>query len=133
MKSTKRALLYGFFLWLIPFIVGFLVYPLREPERPLFETIMAVTVTAAVVVLSILYFGKIDGNYVKEGVRIGILWFLISIVIDLLMFMWGPMKMSFRDYMYDIGFTYLICPTVTIGFGYVLQRKGKPTAGNGTK
>jgi hypothetical protein len=123
MKSTKFALLYGFLLWLIPFIVAFLIFPLRESERPLFETIMAVTVTLAVVVFSILYFGKTDGGYLREGVRIGILWFVISIVIDLLMFMWGPMKMSFLDYMYDIGFTYLIYPTVTIGFGYLLQRK----------
>jgi fumarate reductase subunit C len=123
MKSTKFALFYGFLLWLIPFIVAFLIFPLRETERPLFETIMAVTVTLTVVVFSILYFGKIDGGYLREGVRIGILWFVISIVIDLLMFMWGPMKMSFLNYMYDIGFTYLIYPTVTIGFGYLLQRK----------
>jgi fumarate reductase subunit C len=124
MKSTKRALLYGFMLWLIPFIVAFLLFPLRESERPLFETIMAVTVTLAVVVLSVLYFGKIEAGYLKEAVRIGILWFCISIVIDVLMFMWGPMKMTFVNYMYDIGFTYLIYPIVTVGFGYMLQRKG---------
>jgi hypothetical protein len=84
---------------------------------------MAVAVTVAVVVLSVLYFGKMESGYLKEAVKIGILWFLISIVIDLLMFMWGPMKMSFLNYMYDIGFTYLIYPTVTVGFGYLLQRK----------
>jgi hypothetical protein len=123
MKSTKLALLYGFLLWLIPFIVAFFIFQLREPDRPLFETIMAVTVTLAVVVFSILYFGKMGGGYFKEGIRIGILWFVISIVIDLLMFMWGPMKMSFLNYMYDIGFTYLIYPIVTIGLGYLLQRK----------
>lgn len=123
MKSLKRALLFGFLLWLIPFIVAFFIFPLRESERPLFETIMAVTVTVAVVVLSILHFGKIEGGYLKEAVKIGILWFLISVVIDLLMFMWGPMKMTFLNYMYDIGFTYLIYPTVTVGFGYLLERK----------
>jgi len=123
MKSMKRALLYGLLLWLIPFIVAFFVFPLRESERPLFETIMAVTVTVAVVILAVLYFGKIEAGYLKEAVRIGVLWFLISIVIDLLMFMWGPMKMPFLNYMYDIGFTYLIYPTVTVGFGYLLQRK----------
>jgi hypothetical protein len=128
MKSMKRALLYGFLLWLIPFIVGFLAFPLRETERPLFETIMAVTVTLAVVILSVLYFGKMDSGYFNEGIRIGILWFVISIVIDLLMFMWGPMKMSFRDYMFDIGFTYLIYPTVTVGFGCLLQQKKQSTA-----
>jgi len=38
------------------------------------------------------------------------------------MFMWGPMKMSFINYMMDIGFTYLIYPIVTIGFGSVLEK-----------
>jgi hypothetical protein len=36
--------------------------------------------------------------------------------------------MTFLKYMYDIGFTYLIYPTVTIGFGYLLQRKGSAPA-----
>lgn len=32
------------------------------------------------------------------------------------------MKMSFADYMMDIGLTYLIIPAVTLGFGYSLQQ-----------
>jgi hypothetical protein len=35
----------------------------------------------------------------------------------------GPMKMSFADYMADIGLTYLIIPAVTFGLGYSLQKK----------
>jgi hypothetical protein len=37
----------------------------------------------------------------------------------------GPMKMSFADYMKDIGLTYLIIPIVSIGFGYLLEFKNK--------
>lgn len=48
-----------------------------------------------------------------------------SMNIDLFMFMWGPMQMSFWDYMKDIGFTYLIYPVVTIGFGFVLDKKAQ--------
>ena len=122
MTSLKRALSYGFLLWLIPFIVAFLAFPLKKSGSPLFETIMPVTLTACVVILSILYLKKVKSNFLTESMKLGAIWFLISIVIDLGMFMWGPMKMSFLDYMSDIGLTYLIFPTVTIGFGYLIEK-----------
>ena len=54
---------------------------------------------------------------------LGILWSAISVTIDLIMFMQGPMKMSFADYVEDIGLTYLIIPAITIGFGYLIEKK----------
>lgn len=123
MKSAKLAVLYGFLCWIIPFAVAFMIFPLRESQRPLFETIMPITLTVCVVVFSILYFRKMDGGFLAEAVKLGVIWFLMSVVIDLLMFMWGPMKMTFSDYMADIGLTYLIYPTVTVGFGYLLERR----------
>jgi fumarate reductase subunit C len=84
---------------------------------------MAVVVTVSAVLFAILYFRKIASGFLRQGVLIGIIWFVINIVIDLMLFMEGPMKMSFADYMMDIGLTYLIIPAVTIGFGYLLQRK----------
>lgn len=60
--------------------------------------------------------------FLSEGVRIGAVWLAISLFIDLLLFMEGPMKMSLLDYVKDIGLTYLIIPTITIGFGYLLGR-----------
>jgi hypothetical protein len=119
MKSLRWALVFGFLIWLIPFTVSILIFPLRTSNRPLFESIMPVVVTLCAVVLSILYFRKLGGGFVREGILLGVMWFVISIVIDLLMFMWGPMKMTFAEYMMDIGLTYLVIPTVTIGFGFV--------------
>lgn len=125
MKSLKLALLYGFLLWLIPFLVAFMIFPLREAGDPFFETIMPVTLTIVVVIFAIPYFRKLDSGYLNEAVKLGLLWFIISVFIDLLMFMWGPMKMSFWNYMKDIGFTYLIYPVVTIGFGYINSKSGE--------
>jgi hypothetical protein len=113
-------MLFGFLMWLIPFIVSFPIFTLRESNRALFESIMPVVVTICVVFLAILYLRKTGADFLKEGFLIGIVWYLICIVIDLLMFMWGPMKMTFGQYMADIGLTYVIIPTVTVGFGYLL-------------
>ena len=44
MTSVRKAVLFGFLIWLIPFVVAFIIFPLRESSRPLFESIMPVTV-----------------------------------------------------------------------------------------
>ncbi len=121
-KKRLRVGLFGFLTWLVPFVVSILIFPIRESQRPLFESIMPVVVTACVVAFSILYFRKLEGGFLREGILIGVVWFAINIVLDLLMFMEGPMKMPFPDYMMDIGLTYLIIPTVTISSGYLLER-----------
>ena len=123
MKSLKLTLLYRFLLWLIPFVVAFAIFPLKKAQSPLFETIMPITLTACVVLFSILYFRNLQSGYMAEATKLGLIWFAMSILIDLLMFMQGPMKMTFPDYMMDIGLTYLIYPVVTIGFGFMLEKK----------
>jgi hypothetical protein len=113
---------FGFLTWLVPFAVSFVVFPFRTSQRPLFETIMAVVVTATAMCFSVLYLRKARAGFLKEGVLIGIVWFAINIIIDLPLFMLeGPMKMPFVDYMMDIGLTYLIIPVVSIGSGYLLE------------
>ena len=123
MKSIKKTLFYGFLIWLIPFITAFLIFPIRESNRALFESIMPIVITVSVVFFAYHYFKKLDNNFVKEGVMLGITWLAISFVIDLVMFMQGPMKMTFTAYIMDIGLTYLIIPAITIGFGYLSKSK----------
>jgi hypothetical protein len=123
MKKYLKIALFGFLTWLIPFIVAFLIFQLKSSYRPLFESIMAVVVTASAVLFAILYFRKLISGFLREGILTGVIWFIINIILDLMLFMEGPMKMSFSDYMMDIGLTYLIIPVVTTGLGYLLQRK----------
>ena len=123
MKRPKLTLLYGFLIWAIPFVVAILIFPLRADERPLFESIMPVVVTLCTVLFSSLYLKRVEGNYLREGIVLGVLWLTISVAIDLLMFIQGPMQMALADYVKDIGLTYLIIPTVTVGFGYMITGK----------
>jgi hypothetical protein len=123
MKSFGKALVFGLCVWVIPFIVAMFIYPLRESDRPLFESIMPVTLTLCTVIFSVLYFNRVEMNFFKEGIMLGITWFCVCIIIDLSMFMWGPMQMSFVDYMKDIGITYLLIPAVTVGMGYMEDKR----------
>lgn len=123
MVSFGRALLFGFLVWLIPFVVAFAIFPIRQSARPLFESIMPVTVTLVVVAFGITYFKSVTRGFIREGIFLGLLWMAVSLLIDApLMLLGGPMKMSVGEYVADIGLTYLIMPTVTIGLGLVLAR-----------
>ena len=122
----EKSLLIGFgiLIWLIPFLVSFVVLPLKDSNRPLFESIMPVVLTITVVIFSILFFKRVDREFMKEGFIIGIVWFTISIVIDLFMFIpESSMHMSLVDYIMDIGLTYLIILVIPVGFGYMLEKK----------
>lgn len=122
-RSIKMALAMGFLLWLIPFVLSMILYPIRSSDRIFFDAIMPVAATLVAVALSYEYFKGISSGYLKEGAAIGIIWFAISIILDQLLFTWGPMAMSITDYLKDIGLTYLIYPIVTIGIGCLLEKK----------
>jgi hypothetical protein len=114
---------YGFLMWLIPFIISVIIYPIKISLNPLFETIMPVIITLTVVLLTISYLNNIKTNFLREGMVIGVSWFLISIIVDLILFLpESPMHMSLANYLMDIGLNYLIIPFVTVGMGYMANK-----------
>ena len=121
MKSIKKVLLYGFLVWLIPFIISFLIFPLKSSNRVLWESIMPIVIAAITVTFAVLYLNTLERSFLKEAVLVGVIWLTISLILDLLLFMEGPMKMPFVDYIFDIGLTYVLIPIITIGFGYLLK------------
>lgn len=123
MKSFPKALLYGFLTWLTIFIVGFIAYIVHDSNRPLFESIMAVASTTISMIFTLLYFKNIERNYIREGLFLGLTFFIVNTVIDLPLFLFGgPMKTNFGSYMADIGLTYTLFFAVTIGIGYALEK-----------
>ena len=122
MNKNLKIVLFGFLVWLIPFMVSFFIYPLKTPMYSLFESIMSLLIAVAAVIFSYFYFKDIGANFVREGVVTGIVWFIIAIVIDLVMFLpASPMHMNFTEYMMTVGVKYLIIPVVTIGSVYLAQ------------
>ena len=126
MNKTLKIVLYGIGMWLAPFIVSFLIYPLKQSANPFFEAVMPVVVAATAVLLALHYFKPVKKDCLGEGVLMGVSWFVICIALDLMMFLpASPMHMDLQAYMMDIGFTYLIIPIVTVGMGYIADAKLK--------
>jgi hypothetical protein len=125
MNKHIRNILYGFLAWLIPFVTSIFFYT-REGVLTidvfLFKTIMIVVGSTSAAFLLISYFKKIDTSYLKEGIIVGLTWFGINILLDLLVLI--PMSgMSVADYFTQIGLRYLVMPVMSIMVGASLANK----------
>jgi len=58
-------------------------------------------------------------HQVATDIRISTIWMTASWLLDGLLFSGGPMKMSFEQYVMDIGLAYLAIPAITVGLGLV--------------
>jgi hypothetical protein len=76
MDKTIKILGYGFIIWLVPFIVSLLIYPIKAYATPLFESIMPVIITLTVVIVSVVYFRGVNENFFREGVLVGLVQML---------------------------------------------------------
>ena len=97
------------------------MYKIHTQDRALFESLIAWMLTTITGLNSALYFKTVEEDYRSEGLRIGLVWFLVCIICDVPLFLQGPMAMSSSDYVKDIGITYLIIPSITISTGFLLE------------
>lgn len=119
MKALAREFGYAFCSWLVPLVVSISISSLKTSHRPLFESLMAVTLAGSTVLIGSIYLRRRPGNPTRLGVRIGLLWMIANWMLDGLMFSGGPMKMSFSEYAMDIGTAYFMIPLITIGLGFM--------------
>ena len=62
LKKVLKLVGIGFIGWLIPFIIGFIAFPLKQGNDPLFETIMPIALVCVAVFFSMVWFKKVT-NY----------------------------------------------------------------------
>jgi len=125
LKKYLKIAFYGFLAWLIPFVASFFFYT-REGKLTidifLFKTIMIVVGSITGAFLLVSYFKKITADYLKEGITVGVVWFGINILLDLLVLI--PMSgMSLSNYFTQIGLRYLVIPAMSIAVGAALANK----------
>ena len=119
--NWKRAIGYGVALWAIPFIISFGLFPLRESNRPLFESLIVVVVVVLAVIAALRYFRDAGTADLAGGLTLGFLWAAISVVIDLPIFLL-VFHMALPEYLADIALTYLSFPAIATGIA--LARRG---------
>ncbi len=110
-----KIIIFGLIVWLIPTLVTLLISYLNELY--LFDVISAIAIAVTVIVFAYLYFKDIQSHFIKEGVIIGIVWLLISLILDIILIFLGITKLSLNEYAIYVAPLYIIIPAITIGFG----------------
>jgi hypothetical protein len=120
LTSWKRALGLGFLSWLLPFLFAFPLFPLKQANQPLFDTVMALAVIVAAALLGRRYFRDAAGPpAMAEALLLGFVWLAINLIMDYPMFSYGPMKMTAARYYSEIGAGYLLYPAFLAGSAWV--------------
>ncbi len=121
MKIWKMLIL-GLIVWTVPFLLGFLLFPLVDTNLMLFKTIMIVTGSLTGMICIIIYFRRIDFLYWKNGVILGIIWFSINFLLDIV-FLVLMFQTPFVEYLFDTGLRYLNILIMALGAGWLLEKK----------
>lgn len=124
MQLVKRAFIYGFLLWIIPFLASVAIYPLKKTDPAFFQSILGILSITLAVLLTTHYFQKVKGN-LKEGIFLGLIFALISWFFDFFFFIWGPIKMLPIAYIKEIGIGYLLYIVIPVGYGFLLGKNKK--------
>jgi uncharacterized membrane protein YbhN (UPF0104 family) len=119
--NWKRVLVYGVALWGVPFAASFVLFGVRQSNRPLFESLITVIGVALAVIGALYYFRDNRSPDLRQGAILGFAWAAISIVIDLPIFL-AVFQMTLPDYAADIALTYLAFPAITVGIALAQQR-----------
>ena len=126
MNKYLKIVLFGFILWLVPFIAGFFFIDAKGnfliPET-FFKSIMIVVGSLVSVILAVRYFKDIKSDFVIEGVLLGVIWLTINLALDIVLVSAGFFHMTLTQYLTDIGLRYLSIPLYTLGLGYALKQK----------
>jgi hypothetical protein len=115
---TFRLLGFGVVLWAVVLGVAMAMGSWRTTNRPLFESMIAVTLATATVVMMTVHLRRVSWGFLRAGALAGVIWPAVSVALDMVVFSTGPMKMAFSDYVQDIALTYLMIPVIAMGMAY---------------
>lgn len=122
MNKNLKIIGYGFIVWLIPTLITLSVSYLNVLS--FFDVISAIAIAVTVIIFSYLYFKDIHAHFTKEGVIIGLVWLVISIVLDIALIFLGITQLTLTAYAINVAPLYIIIPAVTIGFGLYKEEMG---------
>lgn len=117
----------GLFVWLIPFVVSFFFYtPQGTPivGAGFFNSIMSVVLAIVTTAFLLMYFKGISRGFLAEGIKAGIVWIVMSIVLDMIFLVtWA--KMDLGMYLTDIALGYAVILIVAVFAGILLEEKSE--------
>lgn len=113
-----RALALGLLLWGVLFAVASVLYPWSVAAPRVFKSVIVVVMASVTTCVAIAYLRDLEGRILGRALFASMVWPLMCVTLDLVILMVRPPRLSIREYMADVGLTYLIVPVIVLGLAY---------------
>ncbi len=115
---TLRALWLGVLLWGVMFAVASALYPWSVATPALLASFMAVVLAGVTTTVATAYLRQLEGGVFWRVFKASLTWTATCVLLDLAMLMTMPPRLSIREYLQQIGLTYLMIPVIAMGLAY---------------
>jgi hypothetical protein len=113
--TWRRIALFGFLVWLIPFVIAFFLFtPEGTPRvsQEFFDSVMAVSLAVVTAYFSYRLFAAAE-DVAASGLMVGLAWLAVSVTLDMptivVMF-----ETPLVEYALGVALSYLMIPAITV-------------------
>lgn len=128
MDNNIKLVLFGIVTWLVPFVASIFFFDSQTHkliiDQQLFHSIMIVVGSLVAAFLLVKYFDEVHTDYVKEGIKVGVLWLAINWILDIAILV-PMMAVDLPAYFGQIGLGYLVAPIMAISMAYAIENARK--------
>lgn len=118
-KNIKWTIAWGIVIWVVGFAVGIVVFAVGA-DQGWIRRIMMVLSPIMGILFCIHVFRQVPGPYLLEGLKVGIAWYIINLLLDTVITI--PMSgMGLGKGLAYFGAVYLIMPVVTVVLGLIFD------------
>lgn len=118
----KLAVVYGVISWFFIYVIATVLNPFVVDDIPYIHIVIPISIIIVTGFFGILYIRNINSNEVLEGFLLGILFFVIDIICDLVFFIIPENNNIIVDsYHIHLISMIIIIPLITTFIGYLAQ------------
>ncbi len=120
--KLKLAIIYGTLIWIFTSVLTNLINPIFTSNLPRVNIIVPIIIIVVTTFFGILYIRQIDTNEVVEGVVGGMMFVIIDIFLDFIVFIIpNTHNIIIGDYPLHLLSTAIITLSITTLLGYLAQ------------
>ena len=126
--NKARLVLFGIATWLVPFVASIFFFDPTTHKliigQSFFQSIMVVIGSLVAAFLLVKYFKGVHADYVRQGIKVGVVWLLINWILDFAILV-PMMRIDLPTYFTQIGLSYLVAPVMAISMAVAIENARK--------
>lgn len=137
MNKNAKFFLFGILTWIPPYLLSLLfesrwkitlstlVCQRNLTLLILYKTLSLLLTMGVGAFLLVFYFRSVSGNHFREGLRVGVVWFVLNVLLDMMFVIpKGGINLEayfINTYLPQVAVGYLALPVMAVAMAYALR------------